>query len=210
MTQTYSEIYLLPIYRRPLARAIKRMIDIFVAIFLVIFLAPILLTISVIIFLDLRASPLFIQDRIGLRQQRFKIFKFRTMRERPTVGPPKWDDAERSRVTPIGGFLRDFGIDELPQLWNIIIGDMSIIGPRPPLESELEWYPDDARIAFEMRPGVLSLAALMGRRSIPLAKRFSLHGRYVLEWSLKLDWRIFVGVARIVLLRRDVDESERF
>jgi lipopolysaccharide/colanic/teichoic acid biosynthesis glycosyltransferase len=209
MTRIFSDVAVLPIHNRPFARIAKRAIDFGIAGCMMIALSPLLLVIALAVALDLRSSPLFFQVRVGLGQRLFRIVKFRSMRNKPDAGAPKWDAAERARVTRLGGFLRDFGIDELPQLWNIIVGDMSIIGPRPPIESELEWYPEEALVAFEMRPGVLSLAALRGRRSIPLVERFQLHAQYVREWSPALDWRILVGVTRIVLLRQDAVERER-
>lgn len=209
MTPIYSEVAELPIQRRPTAGFLKRAIDVAASITMLVVLSPLLVFLAACVAIDMRSSPLFWQERVGRSARLFRIVKFRSMRDKPAAGAPTWDATERARVTRLGAFLRDFGLDELPQLWNIIVGEMSIVGPRPPLESELQWYPQDARVAFAMRPGVLSLAAVKGRRSIPLEERFRLHARYVREWSLMLDLRIVVAAARIVLMRQQAVEAER-
>lgn len=209
MTLTSSENIgsRLPVDRRPIARVLKRSIDLILSLLLLILLLPLLILLAACVAVDMHRSPLFWQERVGKGGRLFRIVKFRSMRDEPTVGATKrWDATEHARVTRLGSFLRDYGLDELPQLWNIIRGDMSIIGPRPPVESELQWYPNDARVAFEMRPGVLSLAAIRGRRGIPLEERFRLHARYVREWTPMLDLRILFSVVGIILRRHNAVE----
>lgn len=200
----------LPVERRPVARLAKRSIDLFLSSLLLLLLLPLLFLLAACVAIDMRRSPLFWQQRVGKRGRLFRIVKFRSMRGDPSAdSAPRWDSTERARVTRLGSFIRDYGLDELPQLWNIILGDMSIIGPRPPMESELQWYPEDARVAFEMRPGVLSLAVIHGRRGIPLEERFKLHARYVLDWSPTLDLKIFFSVVGVILRRHNAVESEQ-
>jgi len=139
---------------------IKRLFDLIISGFALLIFSPALLMIIVVVKITSPGKVFFTQYRVGLHQQKFRIFKFRTMEEnsemdgRLTVG----DDP---RITKIGGFLRKFKLDELPQLWNVFIGDMSLVGPRPEVEEFVKLYKDeDSKIIFSVRPGITDLASI--------------------------------------------------
>lgn len=146
---------------------------------------------------------LFVQERVGKDGRVFKMYKFRTMKVSTADQPLTWSKSDEDRVTPIGRLLRDYGLDELPQLLNILRGEMSIVGPRPPLPAQAETYSEEQREVFEMRPGVLSLAAVRGRRSLTPERRIALHVQYVRTWSLGLDLEILCRSLFVVLGRQD-------
>ena len=117
-----------------------------------------------------------------------------------------WTKREEERITPIGRFLREYGLDELPQLYNILKGDMSIIGPRGVLSASVETLSERDRRLFQMKPGVLNLAAIFGRRSLSVRKRIELHAKSVDDWSLALDIKILLKSLFVVLFRKDANE----
>lgn len=194
---------------RDLQLAIKRFADVVICLAILILGSPIFLLVGVLVKLSSPGGVLFVQSRVGKAENTFRLYKFRTMTGRPSPQVKEWTDADEARITSIGGFLRDYGLDELPQVINIIKGDMSIIGPRPPLPEQVADYTPRQRRAFQMRPGVLSLAAVRGRRSIPLEKRIDYHVEYVDKWSLLLDLEILWRSLFVVLGRRDAAENIR-
>jgi lipopolysaccharide/colanic/teichoic acid biosynthesis glycosyltransferase len=169
--------------RSPLGHAAKRAIDVALAASGLVLTAPLLVTLGVLIPLDSPGPALFRQRRRGLNQEPFTLVKLRTM------------DA-RGQVTRLGRLLRPTGLDELPQLWNVIKGDMSLIGPRPEVperaqrfERELPGYP--AR--HLMRPGITGWAQVNGLRGdVPIARRLEFDMEYLREWSIALDGRILL------------------
>jgi len=137
----------------------------------------------------------------------FKILKFRTMISTTKAQQLHWSKDEENRITPSSRFLRDFGLDELPQLYNILKGDMSIVGPRALMSITFDGLsPEIRQKLVSVRPGILCLSAINGRRSLPMDKRIEYQIKYVDEWSLWLDAKIFWKTLFIVLLRRDVNE----
>lgn len=189
-------------------RGVKRALDILLCTLLLVLGWPAFVLISVLVKLSSPGPVLFVQERVGLRQRVFRIYKFRTM----TIGGGlfesaiHWTTQEEDRITPIGRFLRDFGLDELPQVFNILKGEMSIVGPRPPRPAQVEHYDENQRQMFRVRPGVLSLAAVEGRRSIAMEKRIDLHVEYALNWSLSLDFSIMWRSLFVVLGRQNASE----
>ncbi len=186
---------------------VKRTMDVILCIAVTAVVWPVLVLLALLVKLSSPGSVFFIQERVGLNQKAFRMIKFRTMTGQTLDRSARvWSAAEESRITPIGRFLRDFGLDELPQLFNIIKGDMSIVGPRPPLPEQVQNYTEHQCIAFRMRPGVLSLAGVMGRRSIPLEQRVEYHVQYVETWSLWLDLKIMVRAIRVVFGKKNIVE----
>jgi lipopolysaccharide/colanic/teichoic acid biosynthesis glycosyltransferase len=189
---------------RRLQLGIKRLIDIMVSLALLILGFPLWVALATLVSLSSPGPILFVQGRVGKDGRPFRVYKFRSM----TVAPPGhqpagWSEAEEARITRVGRFLRDYGLDELPQVVNILKGDMSIIGPRPPLPSRAKHYTERQRKVFQMRPGVICLAAFRGRRSIPMEERLELHVQYVERWSLWLDLTILLRTIPVVLGRKD-------
>lgn len=188
--------------------AIKRLLDLLLSLAVLLLAWPVLLLIAVMVKLTSPGPVFFVQERVGLSERVYPIYKFRTMTDRPSgQSLTRWTAADEARITPIGHFLRDYGLDELPQIWNILKGDMSIIGPRPPLPAQVESYADHERVAFLMRPGVLSLAAVEGRRALPVERRIQLHVKYVEEWSIRLDLKILWQAIFVVLRRQNAIET---
>lgn len=186
---------------------IKRFIDIVASCVLLIYVLPLFLLLAIFVKLSSDGPILFVQERIGKNKKSYKVIKFRTMFGSPNKNAMRWTKFDESRITPIGHFLRDYGIDELPQLFNILKGDMSIIGPRPPLPEQVKLFTIEQLKMFKMRPGVLSLAAVEGRRSISMDKRYELHVKYVETWSLKLDLEILLKSIFVVLRRESATEK---
>lgn len=178
---------------------LKRICDVLICGLLLIVASPMLFILALLIKLSSPGPVFFVQERMGRWEQSFRIYKFRTMTGQPNPHDTRWTKAEEARITPIGSFMRDYGLDELPQLVNILKGDMSIIGPRPPLPSQVTEFSPQLRKMFRMRPGVLSLAAIAGRRSLPMEERYKLHVTYVENWSLALDLKILWQSLFVVL-----------
>lgn len=174
---------------------LKRLIDVILSVLALIVLSWLYLIIAIIIKATSKGPVLFKQERIGKDGKVFKILKFRSMK----VGAEKTGSGVYSgkgdpRVTKIGKFIRATSIDELPQLINILKGDMALIGPRPPLTYhpwKLEEYTDEQRRMFEVRPGMTGWAQVNGRREVEWNKRIELNVWYVDHVSFGLDFKIF-------------------
>ena len=166
---------------------IKRLVDKIVSFFLILILFPLIILISLLIYLEDFESPFFISERIGFKGKIFKIFKFRTM----VIDSHKYLDQYRmpkkNRCTRIGNFLRLFGLDELPQLINIFKGEMSFIGPKPILPEYLKYFSKNQKIRFIIKPGITGLAQVNGRNEILWSERVKFDIFYVKNVSLKLD-----------------------
>jgi lipopolysaccharide/colanic/teichoic acid biosynthesis glycosyltransferase len=185
---------------------VKRLMDIILCLLVLSFGLPIFILLCILIKLSSPGRVFFLQTRVGYKQKPFQIIKFRTMTGLHDPQKKVWDESDVARITTIGAFLRDFGLDELPQVINILKGEMSIIGPRPILLSQLDTLPEHFKPMFDMPPGVLSLAAMEGRRSVSLESRYESHVKYVKNWSLLLDCTIFFKVFGIVLRNKSSRE----
>ncbi len=186
---------------------IKRFFDIGVCLLIIIIGFPFFLLFGILVKLSSPGPVFFVQTRIGKNEKPYKIIKFRTMSGSPDKNAMRWTKSDEDRITRIGHFMRDFGFDELPQLFNILKGDMSIIGPRSPLPQQVEAFPSRFKKMFTMRPGVLSLAVIAGRRSLTMEQRYELHVQYVETWSLKLDFKILWRSLFVVLRRESATEK---
>lgn len=178
-------------------RRIKRLLDVSFAASLALFTLPVWLIVALAIRLSMGRPVLFKQMRPGYLGRPFYVVKFRTMSmERDSDGQLL---PTHQRLTLLGRTLRRYSIDELPQLWNVIKGDMSLIGPRPLLMSYLDKYTPEQMRRHEMRPGVTGLAQVNGRQDIPFSKRLEYDVWYVTHWSLWLDFKILVRTLAKVL-----------
>jgi len=191
---------------------LKRMFDMAVAALALLILSPLFLLVALMIKLTSPGPVIYRQARCGLNGRRFTLLKFRSMVENADALRSQLEHlSERRvafklsrdpRVTPIGRWLRKFSIDELPQLYNVLRGDMSIVGPRPPLPEEVERYERWQRRRLRLRPGLTCLWALAGRDRIDFNAWMRLDIRYIETWSLKLDWSIILRTIPHVLAGR--------
>jgi len=167
--------------------------------------APVLAGAAVAVRATMGSPVLFRQKRPGRGERVFEIVKFRTMREATDASGRPLSDAER--LTPVGRWLRATSIDELPQLWNVLRGDLSLVGPRPLLVRYLPRYSPEQRRRHEVMPGITGWAQIHGRNAISWEEKFALDVWYVEHWSLALDARILIETVGRVL-RRDGVSSE--
>lgn len=181
--------------------AIKRTIDVTVALAAIILTAPLQLLIATAIRLHLGRPVLFRQERPGQDARLFTLVKFRTMLE---PDPQRELVADADRLTAFGKFLRATSLDELPTLWNVLSGDMSLVGPRPLLPEYLPRYSRRQARRHEVRPGITGLAQASGRNSLDWDTRLELDVKYVDSVSMRLDARIIAATIKTVVLRRDI------
>ncbi len=175
---------------------VKRVIDVLVASIGLVVLSPVIAVVAIAVALLLGRPVFFRQERPGLGGQSFELIKFRTMR----TGPGS--DAER--LTSLGRFLRSTSLDELPELWNVLKGDMSLVGPRPLLPQYLELYSERQARRHEVRPGVTGLAQVSGRNAVDWDQRFELDVQYVEQASIGLDLRILGRTVSSVVRREGI------
>ncbi|MPM93716.1 Undecaprenyl phosphate N,N'-diacetylbacillosamine 1-phosphate transferase [bioreactor metagenome] len=187
---------------------IKKIFDIISSFLGIVILSPLFLIVSILIKLDSPGKVLFIQDRLGKDGKVFKIYKFRTMCDNAiNIGNGLFTDETDSRITKIGSFLRKTSIDELPQLFNILKGDMSLVGPRPPVPNfpyKYDEYSDMQKIRFEMLPGITGWAQVVGRNSIDWDERIALDIDYVKNYSFLWDIKIIILTLAKVVKREDI------
>jgi lipopolysaccharide/colanic/teichoic acid biosynthesis glycosyltransferase len=185
---------------------LKRAIDLFGAITATLVLSPLLIGTAVLV-LAIDGRPiLFRQVRPGRDGRPFTIYKFRTMR--PPRDAEIWYRTDRERMTRVGRLLRATSVDELPELWNVVRGDMSLVGPRPLLLEYMETYSTEEHRRHDMRPGITSWAAVNGRHVLTFKDRLRLDTWYVDHWSLRLDARIVAMTVSQVLRRTDTEAAQ--
>jgi lipopolysaccharide/colanic/teichoic acid biosynthesis glycosyltransferase len=181
---------------------LKKPFDILSAVILLILAAPLMLLIAAVVWLTMGRPVLFRQVRPGLNERLFTCFKFRTMNEaRDQKGRLLSDE---QRLTRLGLLLRRTSLDELPQLWNILRGDLSLVGPRPLLERYLPYYTREERRRHCVRPGLTGWAQIHGRNWVPFDERLAMDVWYVEHMSWHLDFRIVIATLWIVLTRRGI------
>jgi lipopolysaccharide/colanic/teichoic acid biosynthesis glycosyltransferase len=179
--------------------AVKRGLDLLIAGSVAVVTSPVLAGIAVAIRLESRGPILFRQERIGRGGRPFEILKFRTLLDAPPATPADFlISASDRRITRVGAFLRRWSLDELPQLWNIARGEMSVVGPRPTLRYQVELYDEFQRRRLEVLPGVTGWAQICGRNDLPWPQRIELDVWYVENRSLALDLRILAGTVKLL------------
>lgn len=184
----------------------KRSIDFFGSLIGLIILFPVFLLIALLIKLNSKGPVFFKQERLGKNGKNFNIFKFRTMvNNAENIGDGLRVRSEcDSRITKVGKILRKTSLDELPQLWNVLIGDMSLVGPRPPVTYHpyegFDSYPNWAKIRFSMRPGITGLAQITFRNSVTWDERIVVDNEYIKKFNIWLDIKILfktiIGIFR--------------
>lgn len=190
--------------------AFKRMLDVFVSMLLLTLAAPVIVVVAAFIKLTSPGSVLFKQRRMGLNGRVFTLYKFRTMIEDAharrsevehlnEMTGPVFKAKDDPRVTPVGRFLRRFSLDELPQLWNVLKGDMSLVGPRPPIPEEVASYHRWHRRRLSMKPGLTCLWQISGRNEVDFDRWMQLDLQYIDNWSPSLDFKILLRTIPAVL-----------
>ena len=191
-----------------MSRRVKRLLDIVVAATSLVVLAPLIVAIAVVVRVAMGSPVFFRQVRPGLRGEAFELVKFRTMgREGDGDGRLVSD---RERILPLGRLMRRTSLDELPQLWNILIGDMSLVGPRPLLFEYLPRYSAEQARRLEMKPGLTGWAQVHGRGLVQWPERFALDVWYVDHWSLGLDLKILTLTVKMVIRGEGVEGRGRW
>ena len=181
----------------------KRATDLVLSLLALVLLAPFFLLVTFAVVLDSGIPVFFKQRRVGVDGREFGIFKFRSMRQNAAASGPYFTRTNDARVTKVGQFLRRTSIDELPQLINVLRGDMSLVGPRPDVPAQQSLYaPEDWKLRCSVRPGITGLAQVSGRNAVSWSTKLDLDVQYVDTRSVHLDLRILVRTVRSVL-RRD-------
>ncbi len=190
-------------------KPIKRIIDLTLSIAGLVVLSPVLLTVAIAIKLDSPGPVLFKQKRVGINKTHFNIYKFRTMRTDTPKDTPTHLLADPDKyITKMGRFLRKTSLDELPQIINILYGQMSIIGPRPALWNQYDLIEErDKYGANEIRPGLTGWAQINGRDELPIEVKAKYDGEYVRRMSFLFDLKCLVGTILVVIRRYGVVEG---
>lgn len=190
----------------PYEKYIKRPQDFLCALLAAIVLSPVLLIVAILVRIKLGSPVLFIQNRPGKDGKIFKLYKFRTMlAPKDGVIDPSQDAA---RLTPFGSRLRSLSLDELPELWNVLRGDMAVVGPRPLLTQYLSRYNEHQARRHEVRPGFTGLAQVHGRNAISWEEKFNWDVKYVDHITFLGDWKIIIDTIKTVLKREGINNAE--
>lgn len=192
----------------------KRVFDVLFSIGVLVGLSPLFLLIGFLIFISTGTTPIYSHQRVGRMGRPFKCYKFRSMvtdaeqalkrlLENDPAARKEWNETHKlkkdPRVTLIGRFLRKTSLDELPQFYNVVIGDLSVVGPRAVVQEEIEsHFKDQAKEIFKVRPGITGLWQVSGRSDVGYSKRIELDKRYVNELSLLLDMKIVAKTIPII------------
>ena len=181
------------------------MIDFLIAFSGLILLSPVFLVVLVVLYFQNEGKPFFFQKRPGLNEKMFNIIKFKSMTDKKDRHGDYLPDAER--LTPMGSFIRQTSLDEIPQLINVLKGDMAIIGPRPLLPQYLPLYNESQKRRHEVRPGITGWAQVNGRNAISWAKKFELDVWYIDHVSFALDCKIFLLTLKKVFKKEGINKA---
>lgn len=194
--------------RRP-GIAVKRGVDVVLGVIGLLLAGPLILVLALLVWIDSRGPALFVQERLARAGKRFRMYKLRTMvQDAAAQGAGLAIEADDPRITRLGKLLRATSLDELPQLWNVLRGDMSFVGPRPLPVAYLERWSERQRKRLLMPQGITGWSQLIARNDAPWPERLELDVWYVENWSLWLDLRIFFATIWGVLARRGISASD--
>jgi undecaprenyl phosphate N,N'-diacetylbacillosamine 1-phosphate transferase len=193
------------VFNRLYRNFFKRFFDIIFSFLALIVLSPLLLIIALLVRIKLGSPIIFKQERPGLNEKIFTLYKYRTMTDKKDEDGNLFPDSER--LTTFGKWLRSTSLDELPELWNILKGEMSFVGPRPLLMEYLPRYSNEQRRRHEVRPGLTGLAQVNGRNAISWEEKFSLDIEYVHSHSFFKDTKIILQSINEVLFRKGISSS---
>jgi lipopolysaccharide/colanic/teichoic acid biosynthesis glycosyltransferase len=189
-----------------LSRLIKSWGDRLLAAIALILLSPFVAILAIAIYFKMGSPVIFDQARAGKDNRIFTFYKFRTMNDQRDSNGNLLPDKER--LTPLGEFLRQTSLDELPQLWNVLRGDMSFIGPRPLIAAYLDRYTPEQARRHEVTPGITGWAQVNGRNSISWEKKFQLDVWYIDHWNLWLDLKILIQTVVKIIAKEGIDEDQ--
>jgi lipopolysaccharide/colanic/teichoic acid biosynthesis glycosyltransferase len=193
--------------KRMYKRYIKRTLDVLLSGLALLVLSPLLLVVTVWLhYANRGAGAFFTQERPGLKGRVFRIYKYKTMTDERDADGRLLPDADR--LTPVGRFVRSTSLDELPQLWNVLRGDMSLIGPRPLLVQYLPLYSPEQARRHDVRPGITGWAQCHGRNAISWGEKFALDVWYVDHLTFLTDLKVIFITINKVLRRADISQSE--
>ncbi len=188
---------------------IKRAFDLVMALIGSLLTAPVVGVFALAIRLESAGHPIYTQTRVGLDGREFQIFKLRTMvRGAEFTGAGMAINEGDDRITRVGNFLRRYSLDELPNLWNVLRGEMSIVGPRPTIPVQVEQYTAHQRRRLDVKPGITGWAQVNGRASLPWSERIELDIWYVEHQSLRLELQILLRTARMVFTGQGLYKGE--
>jgi sugar transferase EpsL len=183
----------------------KRVLDLILTVLGGAILLPVFLLVAMAIFFSMGAPVIFRQKRPGLGGEPFELYKFRTMRNAEDMNGKPLPDADR--LTHLGRFLRSFSLDELPELWNVLRGEMSLVGPRPLLMQYLERYTPEQARRHEVLPGITGWAQINGRNALTWEDKFRFDVWYVENWSLWLDFKILLITLWKAITREGISQQ---
>src|SRR5690554_103570 len=184
---------------------LKRLFDFLAAFFGLVLLSPIFIVVTIALYFANQGKPFFFQARPGKNERIFKIIKFKSMNDKKDVQGNLLPDAER--LTKAGSFVRKTSLDEIPQLINVLKGDMSLIGPRPLLIQYLPLYSVEQKRRHEVRPGITGWAQVNGRNAISWTKKFELDVEYVDNLSLMMDLKILFMTIKKVFIKEGISQD---
>jgi lipopolysaccharide/colanic/teichoic acid biosynthesis glycosyltransferase len=187
------------------SRGIKSSLDRVMAAFLLLLFSPILIVVAIVLRIRMGSPITFTQARPGKDGRIFTVYKFRTMTSDCDANGQLLSDEER--LIPLGQFLRKASLDELPQLWNVLIGDMSFVGPRPLLVKYLELYNAEQARRHDVRPGITGWAQVNGRNALTWDQKFGFDLWYVDNWSLWLDFKILLLTVKKVFRQEGISQT---
>jgi len=183
---------------------LKRIFDIFISIVALVILSPLFLAVAILVKIDSAGDVFFLQERIGKNGKPFYPFKFRTMKKGAVNEGLGFTVSENDdRITKVGRFLRKYGIDEFPQLINVLKGEMSLVGPRPTLRYQVEKYNEFQKKRLRVKPGLAGWALIHGRNYLNWDERIKYDVWYVEHWSLWLDLKIILKTFYLIFIKQE-------
>lgn len=183
-------------------KGIKRTLDFWISLIMIVLLSPVFMIIFVVLVISNKGKPFFTQPRPGKNEKPFRLIKFKTMTDARDENNLLLPDTQR--LTRVGSFVRKTSLDEIPQLVNVLKGDMSLIGPRPLLLRYLPYYSENERQRHLVRPGITGLAQVSGRNNLIWDERLSMDVQYVKNLTFRLDAEIFLKTIKNVLSSKDI------
>ncbi len=184
----------------------KAIVDFFVALIALLLLSPVFIIITIFLYFANQGKPFFYQERPGKNGKIFKIIKYKSMNDKKDESGKLLPDFER--LTTVGKFVRKYSLDEIPQLLNVLKGDMSIVGPRPLLVSYLPLYNENQRKRHNVKPGITGLAQVNGRNALSWEQKFKYDVKYVENISFMLDVKILLKTVKKVFISEGIDAND--